>query len=551
MKKLFLIISFLIFAPLLYAKGFDFETISKIAIQHGGRYKPLDTYARDIIKYITGSEHKEPLSNLLMLVCNKSTDDKLINVQSRELKEFLGLEVGETHFSLSDMQGVWQKLDEITKKASQKRNNTRLEKTALELYNKMALLNSLYDGSGLKVIPAPIGEGKYWPNMRDLESYLGNNLPSAPYFEAVKSALDKLPKEKLTEILTAYVSLKKSFTENNVSGFSQSSQYLYKLLAELNTSEYPKESELVRELGYNKLDPIGKAWKIYLIAFVFFILSVIIRKKVFYISSILITSVGLALHIYGMVLRWQVAGRQPWSNMYESMLLLCLGIVVLSLIFELIYRNKIFGIVSTLMSVVGLIFANNFTPFSQSINPLMPALKSNWMTIHTPCIMQGYVAGTIFMAIGHVFLFTYLIYPYKRDSLLILDDMMYRVLQVAVIFTLSGTCLGAVWGGEAWGRYWGWDMKENWALITLIGFLATLHCRIAGIIDELGTAIASILCFVLVILTYYGVNLVFGQGLHSYGFGAAEYTPIAVFFVFELILTAITIATYMARRKLA
>ena len=110
---------------------------------------------------------------------------------------------------------------------------------------------------------------------------------------------------------------------------------------------------------------------------------------------------------------------------------------------------------------------------------------------------------------------------------------LYRVLQVGIVLLAAGTIFGGVWAAESWGRFWGWDPKETWALISLLGYLAILHARYTGWLRNIGTAVSSILGFWLILMTWYGVNFVLGTGLHSYGFGAGGGWYVLGFLLFE------------------
>ncbi|HKS15830.1 MAG TPA: cytochrome c biogenesis protein CcsA, partial [Planctomycetota bacterium] len=134
-----------------------------------------------------------------------------------------------------------------------------------------------------------------------------------------------------------------------------------------------------------------------------------------------------------------------------------------------------------------------------------------------------------------------------RDTEEFFDRVMRLVLQLTVLFLLFGIILGAVWAGEAWGRPWGWDMKETWALITLLCYLAILHGRFLGALRTFGTAIASLGAFQILILTYYGVNFLFGKGLHTYGFGSGEVWPLVVFFAAEAVFAGVCLAVHIRR----
>ena len=155
-----------------------------------------------------------------------------------------------------------------------------------------------------------------------------------------------------------------------------------------------------------------------------------------------------------------------------------------------------------------------------SISPLVPVLRDNfWLSIHVPTITLSYASFALALGVGHVALFNYLFTPQATQRLKTLSQLNYRVLQVGVLLLTAGIILGGIWAHFSWGRFWGWDPKETWALIALLCYLAPLHGRLVGWIGDFGIHVASIVSFNAVLMAWYGVNFVLGTGLHSYGFG--------------------------------
>jgi ABC-type transport system involved in cytochrome c biogenesis permease subunit len=155
-----------------------------------------------------------------------------------------------------------------------------------------------------------------------------------------------------------------------------------------------------------------------------------------------------------------------------------------------------------------------------SIAPLEPVLRNNfWLVTHVTTITLSYAAFALAMGIGNIALGYFLCGSTNIAAIDHLTQFTYRAIQVGILLLAAGTILGGVWADYAWGRFWGWDPKEVWALVTLLGYLAVLHARIAGWVRQFGLAALSVLCFSLVVMAWYGVNFVLGAGLHSYGFG--------------------------------
>ena len=263
-------------------------------------------------------------------------------------------------------------------------------------------------------------------------------------------------------------------------------------------------------------------------------------------------SAGFALVVagfllpYGMLLRVLISGRPPVTNMYESIVFVAWGGVLFALIFEAIYRCASSARAPRPSRSLCLILADNVPIFDGSIAPLVPVLRDNmWLTIHVLTIMLGYAAFTLAMGIGHLNLGLYFFAPDEVVLLKTLSLFLYRALQVGTLFLAVGTLLGGVWASYSWGRFWGWDPKETWALIATLGYLAMLHGRLTGWIKDFGMAVGSLLGYLLVLMAWYGVNFVLGTGLHSYGFGSGGYWYVGGFVAFEMMV----IAAALLRRR--
>ena len=226
------------------------------------------------------------------------------------------------------------------------------------------------------------------------------------------------------------------------------------------------------------------------------------------------------------MLRWQEAQRPPFSNMYESLILFAWSIALIYLILELIYRIRIAGAFAAILAVVAIAAASFF---DETIEPLVPALQSNWLLYHVLTCFVGYAAFAVSAAAGAV----YLILksrgkiPAANDEarksaehIRVLQSFNYEAVRFGFLFLGIGIITGAVWANEAWGTYWSWDPKETWSLITWIVYAIMIHFKyVSGRfgIKDLNTfnAICSIVGFIAVIFTYFGVNFLI-SGLHSY-----------------------------------
>ena len=195
------------------------------------------------------------------------------------------------------------------------------------------------------------------------------------------------------------------------------------------------------------------------------------------------------------------------------------------LILELMYRKKVIALGSLIFATLALIVADNVTGvLDDGIHPLEPVLRSNyWLTIHVLTITLGYAAFALALIIGNLGL-GQLVFVGKESKAMPLRQLAfyaYRAVQVGVVLLAAGTILGGVWADYSWGRFWGWDPKETWALIALLGYVALIHARFRGMVGPFGFLAGCVTAFLGVLMAWYGVNFVLGVGLHSYGFSRA------------------------------
>jgi cytochrome c-type biogenesis protein CcsB len=263
----------------------------------------------------------------------------------------------------------------------------------------------------------------------------------------------------------------------------------------------------------------------YFFAFMAYLLLMIIDKKIFGKIATIITAAGFLGHTVGIILRWIESyqmgiGRAPLSNMYESLVFFSWTVILLYLIIEWRIGNKSIGVFAT--PIAFLIMA--YSSFSnKEIEPLLPALKSNWLIAHVLTCFFGYAAFAISFGISITYLFKGQVIKASGNTLSrlipdheVLEELSYQMVVIGFIMLTLGIITGAVWANSAWGTYWSWDPKETWSLITWFVYAAMLHSRLVSGWRGKKLALFSIIGFCCVIFTYLGVNLLL-SGLHSYG----------------------------------
>jgi ABC-type transport system involved in cytochrome c biogenesis permease subunit len=210
-------------------------------------------------------------------------------------------------------------------------------------------------------------------------------------------------------------------------------------------------------------------------------------------------------------------------------------------------RSRINGAVAGIAGFVVLVLAH-YLPLDSAINPLVAVLNATWLQYHVTTILFGDSALTLAAAVAHFIMFAQIFAPRRADVRRGALNIMYRAIQVGVLCLAAGIIFGAIWANASWGRYWGWDPKETWALITLMGFLVALHGKQAGWLRERGMVLVTVIGLQLLVFTVYGVNY-FLVGLHSYAGGDAG-VSLPPLLIGYLILEGIVVTAYvLACRK--
>lgn len=272
---------------------------------------------------------------------------------------------------------------------------------------------------------------------------------------------------------------------------------------------------------------LGITTFVYMASTVFYVAYAVFRKDLIAKAGITTLVVAILANSAGIGIRWlethqQGIGYVPLSNMYESLVFFALCIAALYVFIELNYKVKIFGAYIVPFAFLAMAYASYSQEFGKEIKPLLPALQSNWLVAHVVTCFIGYAAFTVSCGMAIFYLYKNYRNNKKVDTsgtiqlLKTIDDINYKMIVFGFIWLTAGIITGAVWANSAWGTYWSWDPKETWSLITWFVYALALHARYTRGWDGFRMSVASIIGFISVIFTYYGVNFLL-SGLHSYG----------------------------------
>ncbi len=499
------------------ARALDVASFEHLAVQDGGRIKPFDTFARETVQLITGSQGYQKRNDTELVLAwlffpDQWRDMRFIQIKHLQLKKDLGIPETQVFLSPNDITQnkqlvpLFNQLNE-QQKAKHKLNN--YFSAVSRLNNQVLAYQEIISGQSIKLLPQQISAD--WLALSELKDE---------------------SKEKFTQVSAGYFT---AIAKNSPEMFEQTTSDFRKYATSLAPHVYPSRSDLNAEVLYNQLHPFRWAYVFYLMATLLFAFSW--RR-----TALAVTLVGWSIHVLGFLFRCYIAGRPPVSNMYESVIWVSLGCVTFGLIFEFIYKKRFIGMAGAAMGTLALIVGDAVPAvLDQSIRPLEPVLRSNyWLTIHVLTITLSYAAFALATGVGNIGLYYYARGKQKenRERLNSLALYTYRAMQVGVLLLTAGTILGGVWADYSWGRFWGWDPKETWALIADLGYLAVLHGRFSGWLKTFGTLSAAVCAFACVIMAWYGVNFVLGVGLHSYGFGGGGVQYVSGVLVLQFLFVA-------------
>jgi ABC-type transport system involved in cytochrome c biogenesis permease subunit len=330
-----------------------------------------------------------------------------------------------------------------------------------------------------------------------------------------------------------YAAMATAFKHGDVPGFNQQ-------LAEYRAWLQPNFSHALKKARYetffNQMEPFYKAMVIYVLAGLLACISWFNLSETLRRSAVWLTMLAFAIHTAGLIFRMALEGRPPVTNLYSSAIFIGWGSVVLGLILEKFHRNGIGVFAASGIGFITLIIAHNLSLDGDTMEMMRAVLDTNfWLATHVVAVTTGYASTFVagFLALVYVLrgVFTKTLDEATGKSL---ARMIYGIVCFATLFSFVGTVLGGIWADQSWGRFWGWDPKENGALIIVLWNALVLHLRWGGIVRDRGLANCAIFGNIVTSWSWFGVNML-GIGLHSYGFTEAAFKWLMLFVASQLV----------------
>ena len=500
--------------------------IGDIPLQDEGRIKPLDTFARNHLLAFYGKRSIKELDMgatdwIINLILNPENgrDQKIFNIRNPEVASSLFLDWTNEHKysfnqitpGLSEQSSMLEMIDQ--KDAS---DRTVYEKQLYEISRNILRFEEISYLKALKFIPP------------------SNNSESGEWLSPFDFILKGIPANENQEAILNSLQM---YLANRLAGNDlEMSSALNRYEMALSTFQgiNVKVDNLKKETWMNRINLFYISLGLYLLSFIFLSISWMIKPILLNRVAYLLLISGTVIHGYGIFLRMQIMERPPVTTLYESVIFVSLIILTLAVLIEYFRKDGLGIFVGSVSGSVLHYVGFSYTADGDTLGMLVAVLNSNfWLATHVTTITIGYGASLMAGCVGHLYLIQE-IRGVNSASLKSIFNNLFGITLLALFFTLFGTILGGIWADQSWGRFWGWDPKENGALLIVLWQLMMIHMRLSGLAKPKEFALGMALNNIIVALAWFGVNLL-QVGLHSYGFDDGVARNLFMFIGFEII----------------
>jgi len=571
--------------------GFHTREFGKLPVLMDGRFQPFDSVARNSLLQIrarqtvaveeTGSPRTMTAMEWLLKVMMKpeqADDLKIFRIDNNEVTELLKLPDNQKYYAFNQIR---PQADEIEKQADRigpidSSKRTVFESQLMKLYDALNLYQRLEVSlkppatddfaAELDAYQKSIAPGMAAVNARDagqkfdqdafntLVGFMGgyNTVASFALPLTIPPADPGLPRDDWQNIGTnlmqtartgeihpatkSYAEMVTAYRANQPADFNQAVAGYRVWLADHFEPQLQKAG---REFFFSTMQPFYKATVIYVLALVLGLLSWfgagradLLRRSAFYLVML-----AWVIHTFGLVFRMVLEGRPPVTNLYSSAIFIGWAAVILGMVLEKIYRDGIGCVVAAFVGFVTQVIAHNLALSGDTMEMMRAVLDTNlWLSTHVVTVTLGYASTFVAGLLAIIYILRGVFTPtLTAETARSLARMVYGIVCFATLFSFVGTVLGGIWADQSWGRFWGWDPKENGALLIVLWNATILHARWGGLVRERGLMNLAVIGNIVTSWSWFGVNML-GIGLHSYGFTDAAFKWLMLFIVSQLAL---------------
>ena len=548
-------------------RGFDLAAFGRLPVLADGRLKPLDTVARNSLlllqgrQRVTTADHRSltPHAWLLDLFFQPAVADTypVIRIDNAEVLSLLNLTTadgaGGVRFAFTQLRPGLAELERQAQLASAVENSERsvVQRAVVELSEHLMLYDRLKfslqtpegtDFSGQLKDAASLAAGRAAFETMDSFSPIRAIPPGGgdtQWRTMGRGLLGATVGGTLPPAALAYTAMGRAWVAGHADEFNTA---VHDYSATLAATLAPAVRKCSLEALFNRAEPFYTAQILYVVAFLFAIVSWLKWPDVLARTSLALMTFAFALTTIGIVVRMWLEGRPPVTNLYSSALFIGWGAVGLCVILERIDRHAVAGAAGALLGFGTLVIAHHLALSGDTLEMMRAVLDSNfWLATHVVTVTIGYSATFLAGFLATIYILRgALTRSLDRGTADGLARMVYGIVCFATFFSFVGTVLGGIWADQSWGRFWGWDPKENGALLIVIWNAVILHARWGGLIRQRGLMALAVFGNVVTAWSWFGTNML-GVGLHSYGFTNAAFFGLISFVSSQALLIAIAL----------
>lgn len=562
--------------------GLDFKNFGTLPVVSNGRVQPLDSLARNALLSIHGKQSvpgddapATPAAWLAELDFNPALADtrKIFPIHHDDLLGLTKLTRGEEKsYSYSQLQPSFAALQPEAKRIGETDSKTwsPYEKALMLLTRNLTLYNQLkhalaLPGQGdiesqftlfLSDIRGAVAESEKqnagrefnqsvidsassrirvvdeWVQMTEVYTTPSGSGPDG-WKKLPDSLIDAVEKQTLHPSTLAYARMGDAYRAGDTGAFNSAIKNYRAWLSANRPGDLKKASS---ETLFNSIAPFYLCMILYVVAFLCAIVSWLWQGTAFRQAAFRILLIGFTLHTLGLVTRMMLEGRPPVTNLYSSAIFIGWGAIILSTAIELFHRNAIGIVVASIVGFTTLLIAHHLSLSGDTLEMMRAVLDTNfWLATHVVVITLGYASTFLAGTIAVVYLIRRAFGGVPKSTAASLRGMVYGVICFATLASFVGTVLGGIWADQSWGRFWGWDPKENGALLIVIWNAIILHARWGGMVRERGMMVMAVFGNIVTSWSWFGTNML-GIGLHSYGFTDAAFLWLSAFMISQILI---------------
>ena len=523
---------------------FNTEDFGSLPVSFQGRIQPLDSVARNTLRAMSGRESldvdggaKPAIEWLLDVFSQKDGADreKVFRIDHPQIKSLLGADEKENHFSFRDLRDHRTELANLLDIASRTkaRNQDLFQEKLLELGDKYKQYVMVLESKTLFLLPPPDGSDRWLSS----DQYATAPFIAGPVARAANHDLEVIEDAWRNQDTAAF--------NDAVADWRHEVQKTAPTIA----------SRVDFEHFYDRVSPFIRCVIIYVVIFILAAFSWLGARRVLWQVTFGLLLVTFLVHTLAIMARIYISQRPPVTNLASSALFIGWGICGLCILFEAVFRNGLAVALAAVLGFTTLLIGHFLSLDGDNMKVLEAVLDTNlWLATHVVCVTLGYAATFLAGCLGIAYVvlgvFTEILCEDAKSAELTADQggmainhktlarMIYGVACFAIFFSFVGTVVGGIWADQSWGRFWGWDAKENGAVLVVLANAILLHARWGGMVKERGIALLAIFGNIITSWSWFGTNML-GVGLHSYGFVRTAMYWLLAFVGTQILLIAV------------